>query len=758
MAIAYPKQVLVKNADGYDDVAARCKPSATNLWDMPSGSIVDLVDEWTECEFRKKRGFIKTKNLPGALGKAPGSVLEVLDSYKGNKETCMRRHPEQDNTKGNVLCYVPNGSKEVTMVDCWVECKWRGIRAFVKARHVQHSLVGVEAVVAAGGDSGASSSSTFSPPPMRGAPVAASGEPPAKKAKTDDAPVPADPAEAKTEASVSASATPAVALGPSEKTDSKVGADPVEASTAAAPVAAVPTPAAAPVAAVEVAAAAAAGVAAVAPAPAAEGDMRDCDCCFDSLPKTSGVLCPGKGHFFCSACLVNFLQAFKTAEYCEQKKGKGRALCPMKDSDAPFSDGALVSFVPQDVFDEYLQIRIKVAEQGIQEQIEKENRDKIEELKVKLAAAEGGAEQMELDKHRLRVIDDIFTLKCPRCKMAFLDYDNCSAVSCAGCKCGFCSFCLEDCGADAHQHFYKHKSKCPKEGGGLFLDHKKWQEFQTIRKSRLLREYLATVPEAIRQKVADLIAPDAKDLGLAMPMDVSSDGLKGSPQWFKLKVPRKLRGKLAMKSKTLLKKDVELVMPHRDAKVPVVALKGFSVVAKGTPVKTGKAMRRLPNQSEVSILDEWVSCACAAEKIPHGWVKNKHVVGRPQASTKRQVLDAGGHGAVLIRRSATQEEDENVAGWVADSAWVKIVDHWIECKWEGAPGVPAFDRGFVQACDVPEDDVYIQGPPADCRASVEKVEEELAIEVFAEATLEPPPYVLKGRGRGRGKGAGRGRG
>lgn len=43
----------------------------------------------------------------------------------------------------------------------------------------------------------------------------------------------------------------------------------------------------------------------------------------------------------------------------------------------------------QDVFDEYLQIRIKVAEQSIQEHFEKENTAKIEELKGKLAKATG---------------------------------------------------------------------------------------------------------------------------------------------------------------------------------------------------------------------------------------------------------------------------------------------------------------------------------------------------------------------------------
>lgn len=50
----------------------------------------------------------------------------------------------------------------------------------------------------------------------------------------------------------------------------------------------------------------------------------------------------------------------------------------------------------QDVFDEYLQIRIKVAEQSIQEHFEKENTAKIEELKDKLAKATGSSSPSSL--------------------------------------------------------------------------------------------------------------------------------------------------------------------------------------------------------------------------------------------------------------------------------------------------------------------------------------------------------------------------
>jgi len=115
-------------------------------------------------------------------------------------------------------------------------------------------------------------------------------------------------------------------------------------------------------------------------------DMKKCDCCLDDIMKPSeGLMCPTMAHFFCKGCLQDLLRAFKTVDYAVQKRGKGRVLCPMKESEDPFADAALAAHVPQEVLNEYLQVRIKVAETDVQQQMEKENKNKLEDLKKKLA-------------------------------------------------------------------------------------------------------------------------------------------------------------------------------------------------------------------------------------------------------------------------------------------------------------------------------------------------------------------------------------
>ncbi|KAJ1482313.1 hypothetical protein T484DRAFT_1952316 [Baffinella frigidus] len=54
----------------------------------------------------------------------------------------------------------------------------------------------------------------------------------------------------------------------------------------------------------------------------------------------------------------------------------------------------------------------------------------------------------DVRQHVDYVLDRILTLHCPKCGMAFLDYEGCFALACrsASCCAGFCACCLKDCG------------------------------------------------------------------------------------------------------------------------------------------------------------------------------------------------------------------------------------------------------------------------------------------------------------------------
>jgi len=64
------------------------------------------------------------------------------------------------------------------------------------------------------------------------------------------------------------------------------------------------------------------------------------------------------------------------------------------------------------------------------------------------------ADEKAAAKMRLKIVDGVLTLRCPRCKTAFMDFEGCFALQWGNgtCRCGFCAWCLTDCGTDAHTH------------------------------------------------------------------------------------------------------------------------------------------------------------------------------------------------------------------------------------------------------------------------------------------------------------------
>ena len=104
-------------------------------------------------------------------------------------------------------------------------------------------------------------------------------------------------------------------------------------------------------------------------------------------------------------------------------------------------------------------------------------------------------------------------MKCPRCRKVFLDFTGCFALSCPECGCGFCGWCLADCGKDAHAHV--HQCSDGPANGNPYGTAEEFDGSNTRRRRRLIGDYLATLDDATRHSVLDAVDVDLRGVGLA---------------------------------------------------------------------------------------------------------------------------------------------------------------------------------------------------------------------------------------------------
>jgi serine/threonine protein kinase len=186
-----------------------------------------------------------------------------------------------------------------------------------------------------------------------------------------------------------------------------------------------------------------------------QNSLRKCIVCFDEMSVTQGLECCGTlQHFHCSECLSGHVMNESSKDLADLKDRQGRVFCIWRKKDIrgnyqcdfadPFSEAQLASHCSDGVFAAYLQGVAKVTEARLAQDMEAgfEERMKAERARIE-AMTEA---ELKIDKTRRHIIEEILTLKCPRCEAAFVDFNGCFALTCHRCACGFCAHCLQDCG------------------------------------------------------------------------------------------------------------------------------------------------------------------------------------------------------------------------------------------------------------------------------------------------------------------------
>jgi hypothetical protein len=161
------------------------------------------------------------------------------------------------------------------------------------------------------------------------------------------------------------------------------------------------------------------------------------------------------------------------------------------------------------------------------------------------AIAKMTAEQLQVEQARRHVVEQLLTLKCPHCRAAFLDFQNCFALTCHRCDCRFCAYCLTSSGlgAAASAASHNHVAQCafnPPQADGTRRysaepgrEVQRFEDAQRERRKRAVDEYLGSLGlvevaagpggqgrRSLRSLVVAACAQDFADLGIEVHLDV----------------------------------------------------------------------------------------------------------------------------------------------------------------------------------------------------------------------------------------------
>jgi hypothetical protein len=141
--------------------------------------------------------------------------------------------------------------------------------------------------------------------------------------------------------------------------------------------------------------------------------------------------------------------------------------------------------------------------------VERELRPSVEhQVRQELSQKEGRKKDAsEINEKAIQLYNqvvELLNLKCPRCQLAFYDYEGCNSLRCANnsCKASFCAICLKDCDDNAHPHV--------REAHGDLYDMDMFHTSTKQRQKRIIHDFLTQLrakeePFDLVQSVTNLL-------------------------------------------------------------------------------------------------------------------------------------------------------------------------------------------------------------------------------------------------------------
>lgn len=236
---------------------------------------------------------------------------------------------------------------------------------------------------------------------------------------------------------------------------------------------------------------------------------RICIACRDQTLDSKGYKC-SKQHFYCWECFGDYIKSALDPDHIGQPyDDEGNINC--SECKELYQIHELARIAPKEVLDNLMKLKVQVKERQVRDETEKDVTKRMEEEFARIQAL--SAEEREIELLRLGIINDILTLKCPRCKVAFTEFDGCFALKCGNtlCKAAFCAWCLSDCGENAHPHL----RTCPENRtGDYFGSQEDFKQHHRIKRHRAAYNKISQLPASSQKILKERMARDFMDLSI----------------------------------------------------------------------------------------------------------------------------------------------------------------------------------------------------------------------------------------------------
>ena len=248
------------------------------------------------------------------------------------------------------------------------------------------------------------------------------------------------------------------------------------------------------------------------------GPPRECCVCFEECFLSEGTECAAADaqHFMCRECFSLHVTDQSTQDLDRRRARLGEILCPYRTPQLgcqaqPFACEVIAQRAEPEALRAYLNSQKELKEQELAASMEQEKKVAIREELARLAKMSAFERDVVAARQHA---ENLLNLKCPRCQAVFLDFNGCFALTCNSCACGFCAWCLEDCGGDAHQHVARCQHNLA-PNRSVFSTMELFERAHRLRRERELRAYFQSLgSQELRQAVQAALFHTLEELGL----------------------------------------------------------------------------------------------------------------------------------------------------------------------------------------------------------------------------------------------------